>query len=167
VARTQRWPPVSLGLLEKQLDQLVEAVKTPGDRSVDEQVWLTRFLVIRTCGYLEQVVHTTVTDHLWNTCGGTARSFALSWMNKSRNPSLDNLYRIIGRLDDKMLDELETLLESDNGALKEQISSLVGRRNGIAHGLNDGLSSRKALEMVEDAKQVASWFILNLEPSRR
>lgn len=161
------WPPRQLQLLEKQLDMLAAAVDAAGDRDVDDQIWLTRFLVVRTCGYLEQVVHQTVTEHVWSGSGGTARSFAISWLERSKNPSLEYLFRTVGRIDQKLREDLEEFLDEDNGRLREQVGLLVGRRNSIAHGHNEGMSSRNALQLVVDAKDVAAWFILNLEPNRR
>jgi hypothetical protein len=158
------WPPWAVTSLEKQLDALADAVRVDEDRDIDEQIWLTRFLVIRTCGYLEQVVQETVTGYLHERAGGTVKSFSLSWMNKSRNPSPENLLDIVGKFDGSWRIQLQELLDADDKHLNKELYVLVQRRHQIAHGLNEGLNSRRALELVATAKTVADWFISQFNP---
>jgi hypothetical protein len=143
---------------------LVEAVRSGDSRDVDEQIWLTRFLVVRACGYLEQVVQEVVTGYINERAGGTLKSFSLSWMNKSRNPSRDNLLDIAGRFDAGWHDDLQAMLEANDEYLKRELSALVSRRHQIAHGLDEGLTSRKAIELVLVSKQLADWFIRQFNP---
>lgn len=158
------WPPWAVTSLEKQLDALADAVRVDKDRDIEEQIWLTRFLVIRTCGYLEQVVQETVTGYLHERAGGTIKSFSLSWMSKSRNPSPDNLLDIVGKFDSSWRVELQNLLDANGKHLNNELHVLVQRRHQIAHGLNEGLNSRKALELVAIAKIFADWFIRQFNP---
>jgi hypothetical protein len=44
------------------------------------------------------------------------------------------------------------------------LNLLVGRRHQIAHGLSEGMSSQKALDLVAVVKEVADWFIRSLNP---
>ncbi|MGW6449526.1 HEPN domain-containing protein [Lentzea sp. NPDC055074] len=162
--RATSWPPFGLNSLETNLDRLADAVRNSKERDVDEQIWLTRFLVVRSCGYLEQVVHETVTEFLNRRAGGTALTFALSWMTKSRNPSPENLIALLGRFDHSWQAEFEEVLDSDDNRIRRQLVLLVARRNQIAHGLNEGLTERKALELVETVKEIADWFIRRLDP---
>lgn len=150
--------------LEKSLDLLAEAVRQPNDRDDDEQIWLTRFLVVRTCGYLEQVVQESVRSHLQSMAGGTVKSFSLSWMTKSRNPSPDNLLDVVGRFDESWRTELQDMLDADDKFLHRELAMLVHRRHQIAHGLNEGMNSRKALDLVKIAKSLADWFIRRFNP---
>jgi hypothetical protein len=89
----------------------------------------------------------------------------MSWLDRSRNPSVDNLVRMVGRLDAGMQQELDQLLMADDGRLASQIASLVGRRNQIVHGENEGMGSQAALELTRSAKIVADWFIRRLDPN--
>lgn len=158
------WPPWPIKSLEQKLDQLASAVQQSEGRDDDDQMWLTRFLVVRTCGYLEQVVHETVTGYINLATGGTVRSFSLSWLTRSRNPSADNLLDIVGRFDLSWRTELQVLLDKDDGHLNRELSLLVQRRHQIAHGLNEGLNARKAVALVDTAKMVADWFIRQFNP---
>lgn len=163
----QAWPPHPLPELRRQLNELALAVADRStDRADDEQIWLTRFLVVRTCGYLEQVVHETIRSFISAKSGGMVRSFAHSWLARSKNPSIDNMLEITGRLDAALADDLRSRLEDNDGYLQREISLLVDRRHKIAHGTNEGLGTVKALSLKSDAEIVADWFIENLDPHR-
>lgn len=164
MGRKNVWPPQHLGRLEQQLDQLAKAVEDGSERDIDDQAWLTRFLVIRTCGYLEQVVHETVVAHLQEMSFGRAQTFVMSWLERSRNPSIDNMTKLVGRLDPNLQEQLQELLDADDKKLLRNIALLVGRRNQIAHGENEGMGSKSALDLMLSAKIVADWFVLRLDP---
>jgi len=85
-------------------------------------------------------------------------------MGRSRNPSPENLLEIIGRFDATLQRELEQKLDDDDGLIRRELSLLVHRRHHISHGQNEGLRSRKALELVDLVKDLADWFILALRP---
>jgi len=63
-----------------------------------------------------------------------------------------------------MADEFERLLDDNDSELRRELAILVAKRHGIAHGLNDGLGSRRALELYGVAKYTADWLILTLSP---
>lgn len=159
------WPPANLSRLKTSLDQLAEAVaQRPSHRSDDEQVWLTRFLLLRVCGYLEQVTFETARGYVLAKSGGLVRSFAMSWLDRSKNPSPENLLNLVGRFDLVLVDNLRALLEADDQRLHRELSLLVDRRHKIAHGLNEGITQSKALSLKTDAETVADWFVQNLRP---
>lgn len=161
----QNWPPWAVKSLETGLDRLAKAVRDGSDRDVDEQIWLTRFLVIRTCGYVEQTVQECILAYVHARTGGPAQVFAKSWLTRSRTPSPSNLLDLVGRFDEAWKNELDAEFRKDDQWLMNELDMLVARRHQIAHGLNEGLGSRKALELVEVAKTVADWFILRFDPS--
>lgn len=159
------WPPPDLRGLERALDDLAESVRTPpSHRTDDEQIWLTRLLLVRSCGYLEQVMYQCASHHLEWRSGGTARSYAMSWLERSINPSVANVTRTLERFDLNMADEFQQMLDDNSGELKQELAVLVSKRHGIAHGLNDGLGSRRALELYNVSKHVADWLIIRLSP---
>ncbi|MEU0492045.1 HEPN domain-containing protein [Nocardiopsis sp. NPDC006139] len=161
------WPPYVLSSLRASIDQLAESIRErPRERSVDESVWLVRFFVVRTCGYLEQVVHETVKAYIDACSGGPVREFAHSWMARSRNPSPDNMLGLVGRLGGSFEESLRGHLEKDDQHLLREMHLLVDRRHKIAHGLNEGLNDRRALQLYDSAIEVADWFFGNLKPPR-
>jgi RiboL-PSP-HEPN len=159
------WPPANLARLKTSLDQLAEAVvNRPSHRTDDEHVWLTRFLLLRVCGYLEQVTFETARGYVQAKSGGLVRSFAMSWLDRSKNPSPDNLLNLVGRFDLVLVEDLRTLLEADDQRLHRELSLLVDRRHKIAHGLNEGITQSKALSLKADVETIADWFVQNLKP---
>lgn len=164
------WPPRSIKSIEKALETLRESVaERPDSRSDDEQIWLTRFLVVRAVGYLEQVVNECFRGYIEQKSGGMVKTFALSWFERSRNPSVDNLTTLVGRLDSSLRDDLEKLLTENDSQRSRDLMLLVDRRHKIAHGMNEGLTTQRALTLLQTVDDIAAWFILNLDPdaSRR
>lgn len=159
------WPPRDLRKLEVDLDELAQSVESPPrERTDEEQIWLTRFLVVRACGYLEQVLHRCMFEHIHQKSFATVRSYSLSWLDRSINPSIDNLQTSIGRLDSGLALELKNLLAENDDELYQDISALVARRHAIAHGANEGMGSKRALALYLSSKRVADWIILRLCP---
>lgn len=165
MATSQTWPPQGINPLRKDLDELALAVQNPSDgRSDDEQVWLTRFLVVRTCGFLEQVLHKCVIGHIEAKSAGMSRSFALSWLERSINPSVGNVLTTLGRFDQNLADEFQEMLDDGDGTLNNDLHALVTKRHQIAHGENGGFGTSRALDLYERAIEVADWIILRFQP---
>lgn len=169
-AAVTRWPPLSVVSLEAALGELAELVEqtaTRQDHSAEREAnWLARLLVIRSCGYLEQVVAEVAASLTQARSGGLIRSFASSWLPPGRNPHPDQLSQWVGRFDANWGVELEEILDAEDELLRREISLLVDRRNRIAHGLNEGVTVRKALDLKEAAVTLADWFVLRFNPGR-
>lgn len=159
------WPPRDLQNLERRLDDLAKL--TGGlNNYTDEEArgWLARLLVVRACGYLEQVVHEVTRAYVSEKSGGLVRTFAHSWLERSRNPSIPNLLDHVGRFDGSLREELEQLMDADDQRLRRELSFLVDRRHKIAHGLNESITPGKALALTAIAKEMADWFVRRLNP---
>lgn len=159
------WPPQNVKSLEQQLNSLAEAVRhPPSTRTDEERVWLTRFLLLRAVGYLEQVVVECFREHVHHRSYGTVRSFSISYLSRSQNPSVENLLTVLGRLDPNLRDEFEEWMDEDDQLLRRDLSAAVSRRHQIAHGLNEGIGQQRALEHVSSLTSIADWFIRKLNP---
>jgi hypothetical protein len=163
-----RWPPFQVTSLKYGLDSLADLVDKSHEKAIDPEIqsWLSRLLVIRSCGYLEQVVTEVFRDYVRNKSGGLVRSFAHSWLERSRNPSPDNLTELVGRFDSSICNEFTAMLDGDDGRLRREVGFLVDRRNRIAHGLSEGITQSKALQLKDIACELADWFILRFNPER-
>ena len=162
---TQSWPPRQLPSLERQLRALSDSVRQrPPSRDDDEQLWLTRFLLIRAVGYLEQVVHESFRGHIEHSSYGTVKSFSISWFERSVNPSVDNLCTLLGRLDGAMRSEFEGFIDEDDGSKRRELMLAVSRRHQIAHGLNEGMGTERTLQLVDLLIEIGDWFIRTLNP---
>lgn len=159
------WPPRTVKALSQAIDALAEWVGNPPSTSTDdERIWIVRFFVVRTCGYLEQVVYESVRAYVDAKSGGPLRAYAQTWIARSRNPSPDNMLELAGRFGGAFEEELRSLLDRDDQRLYREISLLVDRRHKIAHGLNEGLTGTKALALYECALEVAEWFLDAFNP---
>jgi hypothetical protein len=166
-ASTTRWPPIAVLTSQESIDELVALIEVVNQRGDGDREagWLARLLVVRSCGYLEQVVMAVSSEAVTTRSGGVVRSFANSWLSLSRNPAPDYLVQWVGRFDASWANELEELLDDGDEELRRELSLLIDRRNRIAHGLNEGVTVRKALDLQKTAEGVAEWFLVRFDPT--
>jgi hypothetical protein len=161
------WPPREVTILRGRLEELTELVAAPAaDVSQEVRDWLARLLVVRSCGFLEQTVVHVCRGYLAGRSGGPVRSFGHSWLERGGNPSPDALAMLTGRFDSGWANELAELLEANDQTLQREVAFLVDRRNKIAHGLNEGVGTVKALALKEVACDVGDWFVARFNPER-
>lgn len=162
---TVHWPPRTIVSLRAQLELLSAAVESPSKSLADEEkAWITRFLVIRSCGYLEQAVVEVIRSYVRERSYGMVKSFAVSYLEHLANPSSGNLCILVGRLDANLADRLKEYLDKDDQYLHRELSVLVDKRHRIAHGLNEGVNRDKALTFYRVSRDIAGWFIDNFDP---
>ncbi|MEO3892362.1 MAE_28990/MAE_18760 family HEPN-like nuclease [Nonomuraea sp. B5E05] len=150
------------------MDKLSDLVDKPNVHSLtaDAHSWLCRLLIVRTCGYLEQSTIEICRAYVEHRAGGFVKTFARSWLDKSRNPSPENLTQLVGRFDATLCEEFQSFLEADDQRIYREISFLVDRRNKIAHGLSESVNRAKALQLRDAVYEVTDWFTLRLNPHR-
>ncbi len=159
------WPSLEIVNLRVSLIALENLVKDSSpNRGDDIDAALARFLVVRTCGYLEQVVEICCKSYLKSKSDLRSSSYGASWLGRGRNPSSEALVSLLRRFDRAWADELDQLLSEDDERLGRELDFLVDRRNKIAHGLNEGIGIRKALDLVEPTLIIGAWFIARMDP---
>lgn len=162
----QQWPPWEVTSSLNNLHQLRELVERPKEAAVTSEAlgWLSRLLVVRSCGYLEQAVAFCGRGYVQAKSGGLVRAFSLTWLTRTRNPSYGALLELAGRFDLGLRDELERTLKADDARLEKDLHALVDRRNRIAHGENEGIGRDRALSLSTSSEALADWWILALKP---
>lgn len=163
---SDRWPPWAVTSSMRNLDDLTTTVTDAVEAKMDPEVlsWLSRLLVVRTSGCLEQSVHEITRGLVAGKSGGIIRTFAHSWLERSRNPSPEALLATLGRFDTSFEDEFADFIDRDDQRLRRDIAFLVSRRNAIAHGFNEGVRLEHALSLVPATKEIVDWFVLRLNP---
>ena len=73
---------------------------------------------------------------------------------------------LIGRFDASAAQQFESTLDADDQRVARELHSLMDKRNKIAHGLNEGVTPRTALQLEQTAEEVVDWFILWFNPDR-
>lgn len=164
---TSQWPPFEVTSLRSNLVGL-RGLARDDERQLEPEIraWLARMLVVRSAGFIEQTVSECCRQHIRERSGGWVRAFAHSWVERSKNPSADNLLQLLGRFDQSLSDEFEAFISEDDELIRRELGFMVDRRNKIAHGLNEGLNSERAVALSEVAEKVADWFVLKLNPLR-
>lgn len=167
-SRETRWPPVEVTRNHLRLVELGELLEDAMRKGESELVsgWLARLLVVRSCGYLEQVVAEVARGFILKRSGGLVRSFAHAAIPAAKNPWPESLLDWVGRFDRSLQDDLRDVFDEDDQRLRRELGLLVDRRNKIAHGLNEGVTERKALNLQIVACEVADWFVLRFNPQR-
>ncbi len=161
------WPPRNVTVLRQAIESIAEWIESPPkDRTDDERIWIVRFFVVRTCGYLEQVVYESVRAYIDEKSGGPTKAFSQSWLTRSKNPSPENMLELAGRFGGSFEESLKELLDEEDQRLYREISLLVNRRHKIAHGLNEGLTGTKAIALYQCAMEVAEWFLSTFNPHK-
>lgn len=159
------WPSLELIHLADSLEVVVRlVVSSPSDQPDEEARALARFLVVRSCGYLEQVSEECCRSFVKSKTIPQVSSYGASWLGRGASPTPAHLVALVRRFDAAWADTLDLFLRTDDELLWREISLLVDRRNKIAHGSSEGITGRKALDLSIHAKSVASWFVSRFDP---
>jgi hypothetical protein len=162
-----QWPPRLVTELRHKLDELADLVRQPYAGEPQEvRDWLARLLVVRSCGYVEQTILEVCRGYVHGRSGGPVRAFGRSWLERGSNPTPDALLELVGRFDATWAANLQDFLEEEDQRLHREVSFLVDRRNKIAHGLNEGIGTVKALQLSDIAREISDWFISRFNPER-
>lgn len=138
----------------------IEALYVRADpRSVDDPELasdLARYLCLRVAGYLEQAMSVCIRDRCLKGSWGIAQSFAMSWTDRMPNMSADAYVKVVGRFGPALASGANDVLAEDER--RATLNSLIGIRNDIAHGKNQGISREQAWEYFKVVEVLADWF---------
>lgn len=159
----QSWPPFEVLSSLQKLQALQSLVEQPQDEQGEtlpfEAIgWLSRLLVVRACGHLEQVVRVCTRAYVDEKSGGPVRLFGLSWLEKSRNPSQSALEELLTRFDEGWCKDFTNFLTVDDERLHRDLASAIDKRNRIAHGENEGASRDQALRLCKAIVEISDWW---------
>lgn len=165
---TGNWPPnearQSLSNLLSLRDLLSKCFKE-NDRYFDQVPELAKLLVIRSCGHLE-VVSTScflafVDRHSNSVVSGYVSQTYRSWTS----PEPKNLRNLLNRLSKKSGEQFAAFLELQGQEFSSELGSLVDKRKKIAHGQNENVTARTALQYCAEAVAVGEWFVEYFRPN--
>lgn len=147
--------------LRRALDELItriEAVHPEEELSGD----LNRYLCVRVCGFLEQALLVLARSACQQGSWGNASAFGLSWLARAPNPSARDVRRLVERFSCTWAEEFDEFLADEER--RSRMNALVGLRNDIAHGKNQGVSARQVGDYYNLANQVVDWLTERLDP---
>jgi hypothetical protein len=123
---------------------------------------MNRYLCVRVSGFLEQALLAATRSLCEARSSRECLRFGLSWLERAPNPRADEILKLVNRFDSSWSQELELLLAEDER--RTRINSLLGIRNDIAHGKNQGVSSVQAWEYYRLAVEIVEWILDRFEP---
>ncbi|MFI9384203.1 HEPN domain-containing protein [Kutzneria sp. NPDC052558] len=149
-----RW---KIGKLRDDLDGLY--VRADPRSITDPEVAsdLGRYLCVRVSGYLEQASGVILRDYCEKNSWGLVQSFAHSWLDKMPNLSADALIKFVKRFSSQHAGELEVFLSTEERGTT--LNALVGIRNDVAHGKQQGISREQAWRYLEVVEQIVNWLL--------
>lgn len=159
------WPSQPILVTEASLRDLRDLVERDARPLPDEvQRALVRFLLIRSCGYVEVAVLESFRAYMTSKAHGNVARFGGSWIDRGFNPKPDRLVEMTKRFSQTWAADLEQHLSADDDYLKREMGFLVDRRNKLAHGVGESVGARKALDLYDVAIATADWFIVRFSP---
>ena len=162
---TGAWPSLEITNLARSLNDLGTLVRASNrERGEDVDAALARFLVVRTCGYIEQVVDECCKAYIRSRSDPRCAAFGASWFGRGRNPNNEALVSLVRRFDSGWATDLENLMNENDEFIARELAFLVDRRNKIAHGLNEGVGIVRALNLMSTAELVTTWFVTTMDP---
>lgn len=163
---TGAWPSLEIQRHRTSLAELASTVRDRKPEVADEvEAALARFLVVRTCGYVEQVSEECCRTYIACKSAPAITSFAQSFLGRGTNPTPEALEKLVRRFNGEWAEQLDAFFDQDDGFLRRELSFLVNRRNRIAHGLSEAVGVRKALDLVEVGERVGNWFVVTFDPT--
>lgn len=148
--------------LQDDFDAFVQRCESvePG---LDFEADLYRYAYVRLCGLLEQAVISAGLAMVTRLSHAEAQSFGLSHLTRfDRNPKAEEILRFVGRFSETWAQDLRAWFEVDDRG--SQINSLVGIRNGNAHGTSFGGSKIWFHDYYVVVYDLVAWLLERFDP---
>jgi hypothetical protein len=148
--------------LRKDFDAFVERCENvePG---LEFEGDLYQYAYVRLCGLLEQSLTSCGSAVIARQSHSEAQRFATSYLERfDRNPRDDEILRYVGRFSKEWAKELGEWFDEEER--RSRVNSLVGIRNGIAHGSSFGGSRRWFESYYLTVFQLVEWLLERFDP---
>jgi hypothetical protein len=144
-----------LRIYERQLDSLFEEVSQIPEGEINK-AHLTRYLCVRTSGYLENVTRLLIA----NFCDGSSPQPISNYIVKKTkyitNLDYKRLKSLLSEFDINWCAEFDEIITDRQ---KTSINSVISNRNNIAHGNHDSITYRDMKNYYQDVKDVCKILI--------
>lgn len=161
------WPSHILATSRDRLAELKREVDSmPSDVSVATEQAMTRFLVVRSCGHVEFTFDEAFSSYAKSESSPPIAAFVRSQFFRGSNPSAERIETTLRKLDTNRAERFLHLIDANDQRVRRELGFLVDRRNKIAHGQNENVARRKALDLADVALDVGDWITNELDPTR-
>lgn len=149
--------------LRRGLDALIERCESLPS-GTEEQADAFQYAYVRLAGFLEQSLLWIGRAVVHRLAVAEGRAHGLSHLDRSRrNPTDNEIVAYVKRFDAQWATDLVAWFEVDGRG--GRINSLVGIRNGIAHGTSFGGSARGFAEYYVVVEELVEWLIERFDPA--
>jgi hypothetical protein len=146
------------------LDRTLEQINNLPNTKIPEEMVakLYGYLTVRTCGLLEKALFLAASSLCETQSHGETKRFVLAKLEKGFNPKTERIIEFVEAFNLDWASELRLYLSKD---LRDQnINALVGNRNSIAHGENQGVSRKRVIENIQLVYELIDWILEKFEP---
>lgn len=144
-----------LKIYEKQLDSLFKEVSLIQEGEINK-AHLTRYLCVRTSGYLENVVRILIAHFCDGTSPKPINNYIIKRTKYLTNLDYKKLKSLLGEFDPDWSLEFDKKITEQQ---KSSINSVISNRNNIAHGNQDSITYRDMTSYYKDVKDVCKILI--------
>lgn len=163
MVKVKAWPNADIRTARHEFANLINEVDARFREDPSDSI-LSRFLLVRSSGYLEYGFETVLCGWAEMQSSPRVSSFVRSNFGRGRNPSPEKLCDVLGRFDTELRIKFEERISEDDDHVKREISWMVDRRNKIVHGLSENVRASKALDVARICYGLVDWLIEELRP---
>jgi len=136
--------------IESELTSLFDAAVNVKE---DLQASLARYACVLASSYLEAAFRELLIQYTQQRAHPSVVSYIDFTLGMFRDPNMEKILQLIGRLDP----EYRRLLETQASLrLKDSVDSISANRNNIAHGRRSGISLGQVRNYYDDARAIVS-----------
>ncbi|SOD15137.1 HEPN domain-containing protein [Pedobacter xixiisoli] len=139
-----------LNSYEISLDRLFQEISSLDDDDINK-AHLTRYLCVRTSGFLEVVIRNLISNLSDGTSPQPIQSYVQSKTKYITNLSYVKMRDLLAEFDANWC---ETFVDKISDQQKAALNSVVANRNNISHGNPDNTSFRDMKQYYSDIKEV-------------
>jgi hypothetical protein len=124
-----------------------------GAATVDDELKasLARYVCILASSYLETSIRSFVAEYAERRSHPSVAAFVQSTLRYFRDPNVEKILQLVGRLGTNYRDALEQQLSDKD---KDSVNSICANRNNVAHGRQSGISLGQISNYYSDARRV-------------
>lgn len=161
-----QWPTRMMQQNRIRLEELKSLVDGISLDDEDISSEMSRFLVIRSCGYVEKVFEDCLIEFTRENSHSFVASHVISAFGKGSNARPDNLLGRAGKFNNAWKSELNKYFDQNENT-RENMLKLVEARNKIAHGDSDDTTKRTAIKLADVALELGDELIRIIDPRMR
>lgn len=158
------WPTLEMQTSRLRLKELRKTLDELPHEPPEVGAELARFLVVRASGYVEHTFETCIRHFVEAHSHPAVARHVNAGLFRGRNPSSSTLLDRTKTMSEEWHAQLDNYLEVDDARVQRELNFMVDRRNRIAHGENESVRRRKALDLADIALDVGEFLTKLIDP---